>query len=818
MPTLPIDFLMPEIIEAAQRHQNAVIVAAPGAGKTTRVPPTLIRAGLLLAPHPACVMLQPRRIAARAAAHRIASESKTQVGDEVGYQVRFERRLSSRTKIAVVTEGVLTRWMQDNPSLEGYGAVILDEFHERNLHTDLALALLREIQESVRPDLRIIVMSATLDAEKICSYLGDCPVFKSEGRQFPVQVGHRARSGIWSDTRSIDKDVHSALRELMSGTDDDGGHVLVFLPGVGEIRRCEESLRSWAATQGACVLPLHGSLQLEEQSRVLNPLAADSGLRRKIILATNIAETSLTIDGVSAVVDSGLVRVLRWDPKSGLERLDLARISMSSAVQRTGRAGRQSPGRALRLWTKIEESQLKAFEVPELFRTDLCSTCLTLADWGVTDLKAFRWFESPPADGIAAAQDLLKMLGALDAGGKITSLGRAMSSLPLHPRWAKVLIVAARQKDSSWLPIAAGEAAAASERTRLEDTARQLANLASRFSGDASLKVPDIRASEEILLMGFPDRVTRRRSVSSERGVMVGGRGVLLEDAALLGESNFFLSLDPEDTRIQGKLEARVRKAVPLRLETLERLFPEAFSERKETTWDEHRGLYATTVTTCFWDLPISDPVPVTVSAEESAGLLLDDISRDPLNFLSTDEKAKRWLSRWALLEKNNPGLIEGVSYGPEELASLIREFGDGKKSMSELRSIDWVVALESRLSFAQKKVFDREVPDALEVPSGSRIRLSFDAQGGGATLSVRLQEIFGWLETPRLAGGIVPVTLELLGPNFRPVQITNDLMSFWKRGYPEVRKELRARYPKHSWPEDPFSAKAEAKGRHRPR
>ena len=535
-------------------------------------------------------------------------------------------------------------------------------------------------------------------------------------------------------------------------------------------------------------------------------------------MATNIAETSLTIDGVSAVIDSGLAKVMRCDPKSGLERLELSRISMASVTQRSGRAGRQRAGRSVRLWSKNEESQFRGSETPELQRADLSSTCLTLADWGVNDPLRFSWFEAPPSAQIQSSQSLLRMLGLLDREGRITSLGRAVVSLPVHPRWGRVLMGAALQEDPYWLQAAAKEAASL-ERSRPDEIREQLVRQAQRAVGTVSRKEAyvETHSLEEILLLGFPDRVTRRRTSGSEKALMVGGRGVVLDARLEDKTTEIFLSLDPEDVKSKGKLEARVSKILPLDKESLKRIFPDAVALKRESRWDEVKGALMATATECFWDLPLSEPASVPVDPAEAAELLVKSVSAQPRSFFESMEAPTNWLARRAYWDRWNPD-SDFPPLSDELLRDLISQFAAGHKRLEGLKALDWVGALESTLSYAQKKKFDEEVPESITVPSGSRIRVLYAPDGAEATLSVRLQEIFGWTESPKLAGGKASLTMELLGPNYRPAQITKDLMSFWTRGYPEVRKELRIRYPKHSWPEDPFTARAEAKGRHRPR
>ncbi|MGC1720512.1 MAG: helicase-related protein, partial [Isosphaeraceae bacterium] len=435
MTSLPIDQSLPEILTSLREHRRLVLVAPPGAGKTTRVPPALLRSGLLSQEHPGVIVLQPRRVAARATAARIADEQNWSLGEEVGYQIRFERRISATTRLRIQTEGILNRQLLADPFLETIGAVVLDEFHERSLHSDLALALLREIRRDVRPDLIIVVMSATLDAQPVAQFLDDCPVVRVEGRTFPIELSYHA-----SVRPASPEAIEPLVREVLANRSA-AGHVLVFLPGVAEIRRVQKAIEPLAAGYGALVLPLHGSLSAEDQDRALRP-----GPQTKIILATNIAETSLTIDGVTTVIDSGLARIAHHDPQRGFDRLDLARISQAAATQRAGRAGRTSPGRCLRLWSEREQRMLPPFEIAEVHRVDLCAAVLALHSWGVRDAGKFAWYDSPAPERLDAARRLLTSLGALDPDqSRITPLGRRMLELPVHPRLARLLIAAGRE-------------------------------------------------------------------------------------------------------------------------------------------------------------------------------------------------------------------------------------------------------------------------------------------------------------------------------------------------------------------------------------
>lgn len=857
MSRLPIDPVIPEVIAAARSGRRLVLVAPPGAGKTTRVPPALLGAGVLSADHPTLVLLQPRRVAARASAARIAAENGWTIGQEVGYQIRFERRIGPATRLRVVTEGILTRQLLADPFLEGVGAVVLDEFHERSLDTDLALGLLREVRSAGRDDLIVVVMSATLDPEPIARFLDDAPILRAEGRPFPVEATYLPAP----TARTPMHDQVARALALVLEENDGPGDVLVFLPGMEEIRRAARALEPLGARADLLVLPLHGSLPAEAQDRALRP--AD---RRKVILATNVAETSLTIEGVSTVIDSGLARVARHDPARGLDRLELVRISRASAAQRAGRAGRTGPGRCIRLWSARDDRGLAEFDVPEIRRVDLASTVLALHAWGIDDPARFGWFEAPPAEALSGADHLLKMLGALDArDGRITPIGRELLRFPVHPRIGRLLLGAGGLRFE-----AATLAALLSEKDILGPTGPApgsgpgpprsdskgrgrsdlLARLdlieeseRSRFDSRLRARGVDlaavrrvIRARDDLLrscrgrpgqhasavedqllklpLLAYPDRVVRRRLGDESTGLMVGGRGVRLDPGSIVRDPELFLALDPREDRRSGAREARVRSASEVRLEWLEELFPDAIRRDRIIRFDEARGRAIAAQTLMYRDLVISEETHGSVEPAEASAALADWLSARASEFVRGMESAANWLDRVACLRSWMPEL-DLPTFDPNELAEVLATACAGHRSVEEVRRVPLVPLLRGRLTYAQARALDEEAPEALVVPSGSRIRLTYEP-GRPPLLAARLQELFGWTETPRLAGGRVPVLLQLLGPNFRPVQVTDDLRSFWASTYFQVRKDLRARYPRHAWPDDPIAARPEARGRRR--
>jgi ATP-dependent helicase HrpB len=915
MVELPIDSHIPRIVDEVRRARAAVIVAEPGAGKTTRVPPALLRAGLFSPDHPNLVMLQPRRVAARAAAKRIADEQPGwQLGREVGYHVRFERKLTDQTRLRVITEGILNRQLLDDPFLEGVGCVVLDEFHERSVHTDLAIAMLKEVRESVRDDLVLIVMSATLEAGPVAKFLGDAPIINVPGRTHPIEIAYRGMAAGYLDervARAVEAELELApTRPGRSpvGTGEmrgpvDAGDVLVFLPGVEEIRRAQQALEPVAGRENLDVLPLHGSLTADEQDRALAPSA-----RRKIILATNIAETSLTIEGVTTVVDSGLERVAGYDLARGMDKLELKSISKASATQRAGRAGRTGPGRAVRLWTAKEHEDLDDYHAPEIHRVDLSTAVLGLHAWGKTDARQFGWYESPGEDALTAAEGLLEMLGAivrkdeasgrtgepangrtgaLSPGWEITALGRRILSLPVHPRVGRLMIEAA---DSGYLREGATIAAVVSEKdfvlrkrsdrdavaggpktigdsdlveriTLLDDIERRnfagyfrdevdlgaarnvcrirdelvrmmgrgedrTGDRASRRTGDdgqrpargASSPARPVAGSPDRLLqlplLAYPDRVVRRRDKDPMAGVMVGGGGVRLADESVVRRGEFYVAVDVRADERARRNEALVRLAGRVDEAWLEELFPGSVRRVRELTYDPARQKVVARGVTYYRDLPLREDDNAPVDPRDAGPVLAGALAPGAREIFDSDAAARTWLARLGVLRgamKEHPW----PTMDDAQLADVLAQACTNKRSLDEVKHHGLADLLQSSLHYPLDRLFEKEAPTTIEVPTGTRVRVDYLA-AGGPVLAVRLQELFGWTQTPRIAAGRVPLVLHLLGPNFRPVQVTEDLASFWKNTYFQVRKDLKARYPKHSWPEDPLTAKPEAKGRHR--
>lgn len=852
MTPLPIDTHLPRIVEAVRESRALVLVAEPGAGKTTRVPPALLRAGVTSPDHPNIAMLQPRRVAARAAAERIADENRWHLGREVGYHIRFEKKLGPQTRLRVLTEGILTRQLLDDPFLEQTGAVILDEFHERSLHTDVAAALLREVRQTVREDLILIVMSATLDAEPVARFLGNCPIFRVEGRTFPVEVSYRGTL-VGAQKLPLPQRVAQAVEDVVAQRPQ-GGDVLAFLPGAQEIRRAARHLEATAAQKDLLVLPLHGSLPSDEQTRALRPTD-----RRKVILATNIAETSLTIEGVDTVVDGGMARVPGYDPRRGLDRLALKAISKASAKQRAGRAGRTGPGLCVRLWSQSQEQAMPDFELPEIRRVDLCGTVLSLHAWGKSDVRSFGWYEAPPEETLLAAERLLDMLGALE-NGTITNVGRQIMALPVHPRIGRLLLAAAEQglpeagaalaallseKDivqTDWhadprqrMPTTQGpsdllirmELLDRAERARFaahvrDDgidpvAARQVARTRddlvrlTRRLVSARRRAPDERTLLRLALHAYPDRVVRRREKDPSAGVMVGGGGIRLSPESVVRRAPFFLALDARDDQRSDSREALVRVASEIERAWLEELFPHQLRRERTVEYDQQRGKAAARNAVYYRDLLLREDRDAPVDAAQASAALADAVRPQAVEIFQSDDRAREMLARIELLRRHMPQ-HPWPTMSPDDLGDLLASAAAGKRSIDEIRRSDLAGLLAGQLPYPLDRLLDQHAPEAIGVPSGSQIRLSY-TKGERPVLAVRLQELFGLTDTPRVAGGKVPVVLHLLAPNFRPVQITDDLRSFWSTTYFQVRKDLRVRYPKHAWPEDPLTAKPQAKG-----
>lgn len=822
---LPIDGIVPRIVESLRAVPNAVVTAPPGAGKSTRLPPAIAEA--LCAPDgKSTLVLQPRRAAARSIARRIADERGEEPGGWVGWQVRFEDRTTRATRLAIITEGILTRRLLDDPFLEGVGCVVLDEFHERSIHADLGIALLREVQQSVRPDLRIVAMSATLEAAPVAAFLGGAPIFDAPGRLFPVEVEHFPRP----PQEPLDE---AAARAVLRALDAEReGHVLVFLPGLAEIDRTRRRLGD---PRGVEVHRLHSSVPAMEQDRAISPSPV-----RKVVLSTNIAETSLTIDGVRVVIDSGYARSPVADAALGLERLVLRRISRSSAEQRAGRAGRTGPGRCWRLWAEKDNALLPDADEPEVRQADLAPALLALHAWGAADPGAFAWFEKPPLASLRRAEDLLRVLGAIDAAGRLSPKGRRMAAMPAHPRIAAVLaagielgcaadaaLVAAVLSEMESLRGDRRAQAPATDSDLLdlveefedgrlragrgtEQRIRQAADRLRRIARAGDGAAASRSQRRRLVLQGWPDRVAARRAEDDRRALLVGGRGVVLEPASGVLRGPLLLCLDIRDE--SG--DARVGIASSIEPEWLAEDFPQLRAERLVHRFDAARGRVVSEREATHLDLvvkrvgasPSDDP-------EAAAAVLRAHLEANPAAWLD-GKGTEQFLARAEFLRRAMPDLDLP---GTEQLrARALEQLCAGAFSLDQIRKRGVDGALAAALSWEQRRAMDEHAPERIEAPSGARHAIDYGADP--PALAVRLQEVFGWAATPRIAAGRVAIVLHLLAPNQRPVQVTRDLESFWAGAYQEVRRELRARYPKHPWPEDPWTAKAIAVGGRRRR
>lgn len=812
---LPIYDALPALTAALATHTRVVLEAPPGAGKTTVVPLALLAQPWLAGRR--LLLLEPRRIAARSAAQYMASQLGEAVGATVGYRIRFEAKVSARTRIEIVTEGILTRLLQDDPLLEGVGAVIFDEFHERHLHGDLALALALDAQAGLREDLRLLVMSATLDGERLAGWL-DAARVRSAGRSFPVDVRY-------APPRRDEKIELALARAVQQVLPETTGSVLCFLPGKREIERAQGLLDAALADTEVEVLPLHGELPIEAQARAVSAPAA--GVRR-VILATNVAESSLTVPDVRTVVDSGLAREPRFDPATGFGKLVTTRIALSSATQRAGRAGRLAPGVCVRLWGA--DQRLEAQSRPEILNVELSGFALELAAWGS---DALRFLDPPPAGPLEQGRDLLKALGALEAStGAITAVGRRLLTSGVHPRLAAMLDGArgGRERERVALLLAlldqrdvlrGDEAREIDWWPRVQWAQRQPSGPLRMALGQwrRRLKVEGGGAAftephqvGDLLALAYPDRIARRQS--GARYQLANGRGARLpDDASLLGQPWLVVSdLDGEGA------DARIRRAAVLDEAVLRAHWPERFQRGRQLRFDADSRAVLACDEQRFDRIVLSTrSVPVVPGPEASAALLagLRGLGLGALDF---GEAAGEWRLRTLALQSWLPEIDLPDVSDAHLLATLddwLGPFMTGKTRLSQLDAQTLDQALRSLYSHAQRQRVETQAPVKLTVPSGMERRLTY-APGEPPVLAVKLQELFGLADTPRIAGGRVPVLLHLLSPAGRPIQVTQDLRGFWDRTYPEVKKELKGRYPRHPWPDDPWTAPATARAKKR--
>src|SRR5262245_59417495 len=817
MDPLPVDDALPPLRQALQGRNAAVLVAPPGAGKTTRVPLALL-AEPWLKGHK-IVMQEPRRLAARAAARRMAATLGEPVGETVGYRVRLDAKVGPCTRIEVVTDGLFLRMLQDDPSLEGIGCVIFDELHERGLETDLSFALVREAQTALRDDLRLVAMSATLDPGPVAERLGGAPVISSAGRMFPI------------DTRYLDREPSGRIEDAVASTvrrafAEEDGSALVFLPGVGEIRRVEERLSLGANVD---VAPLYGDLSPAEQDRAIAPSPAG---RRKVVLATSIAETSLTIEGVRIVIDSGLMRLPRFSPRTGMTRLETLRVSQASADQRRGRAGRLEPGVCYRLWTEEAQRGLLPFTPPEILDADLDPLALELALWGARE-GDLPWLTPPPAAAVATARSLLADLGAIDDAGTITAHGRAMARLGQHPRLAH-LVLKGREMGQS--RIAALLAAILSERDflrlppgqrdvdlrhridialgrgRRDAALRLILETARRLAPQQSSERPDVAKTGALLALAYPDRIGRRRPGTSGRYLLSGGRGAALPEGDLLGTEQFLVVADLDGTA----QDSRIFLAAPIAAAEIEDLYADRIIREEIVQWSDRDGAVLARRRRRLGALTLDDRPLASADPEKRRAAMLDGVRRLGLEALPWTEELVKWRQRVAflrVLDESWPDLSDAALRAT--LEDWLAPFLDRVSRTEHLSRVDLAAALRALLPWDKQRALDPLAPTHVDAPSGSRVAIDY-ANPAEPTMSVRLQEMFGLLDTPRIAEGKVPITLHLLSPARRPVQVTRDLASFWANGYPAVKAELKGRYRRHYWPDDPLVAEPTARLRPR--
>ncbi len=836
---LPIDAVIPDLTAALARATAAVVVAPPGAGKTTWLP-------LVLAQEPwaasrRILVLEPRRLAARAAAARMAQTLGEKVGDTVGYRVRFGTQVSKRTRIEVITEGVFTGLIQDDPSLDGVAAVLFDEFHERSLDADLGLALARDAQQGLRDDLRLVIMSATIDGARIAAALDDAPVVASEGGAFAVETRYLGRDA----AKPIDPQATDAvMRALRAET----GSVLVFLPGAAEIRRTETALRERVADPMVDIYPLHGALDFDAQDRAISPAAAG---RRKVVLATSIAETSLTIEGVRVVIDSGLARVPRYEPDAGLTRLETVRVSRAAADQRRGRAGRTEPGVCYRLWDEPQTASLEPYAQPEILAADLTSLVLDLAQWGVADPGKLTFLDPPPAAALNEARTLLMALGAIDGAGRITAEGKLLARLPLPPRLARMVVDAGR----------AGEGRAAAEiaavlterglcgndidlRHRLDGLRRdrsaraaEARRMASRWaemaaparSPDGAKRNPvtplprgtaspaalgsarDVRGGPElslgaILALAYPERIARNRGAATGAFLLANGRGAHVDPASPLAREPFLAVAE----LIGSAAQSRITLAAAIGLADIETRFADRIEAGEEVTCDPKTLALRARRWRRLGAIALAEqPLPVT-PGEATAKVLASAVVRTGLDRLPWTKALRQWRDRVGFLRRSEGGEWPDLSddalatAAEEWLAPLLME----KTRIDDLSASEFDAGFQGLLPYSLRRRLETEAPTHFDAPSGSRVPIDYEAEEG-PKLAIRVQELFGLSRHPSIAAGRVPLVIELLSPAHRPVQVTRDLPQFWRGSYAAVRAEMRGRYPRHPWPEDPASAQA---------
>ena len=786
----PVEEVIPGIAESLARNRTVVLRAPPGSGKTTCVPPALLNAPFLQGKK--ILMLEPRRLAARSCAAYIASRLGEPLGETVGFQVRLERKISARTRLEIVTEGLLAQRLVSDPELSDVGLIIFDEFHERSLQCDLGFAMALDVRRALRDDLRLLVMSATLDVESIAAHLGDADIHTAEARMYPVETKYLQIES----SAPISAQMAGAVKRALA---EPGGDILCFLPGEGEIRRCEEELRTDGVDRlGGVVMPLYGALPKEEQDAVLRPLPAGNG-KRKVVLATSIAETSLTIEGVTTVIDSGLMRVSRFSASSGMNRLETLRLTRDRAEQRRGRAGRVCAGLCLRLWTEAQDRLLLPAMKAEIMDADLAPTVLTAATWGTTAIDGLPWLTPPPAANWENAKSLLRMLGALDAENRITDRGRRMARLAAHPRLANMMLY--DRGAAYWAAIIEeGTKVRETDIARIRPTPRML-ELARRWGYERGTRPPD----PEVLAYAFPDRIARNRGNGTFQ--MSCGRGAFLERTEVLATSPYLVLCDLDD---RGG-DAKIRLAAVITEDAIEEMFADQIADGTVTEWDRRTESVRAVRQRRLGRMVLAEggqskPDEADVQTALFAGIRQKGVANLPcwtpgirqlqarINFLH------RVLGDW-------PDVSDKAL--EDRLEDWFAGFTTDMSRWTHLERLDLAAVLDFALSESShdRRELDRLAPVKMEVPSGSMMTIHYEE--AEPFVAVRLQECFGLQATPKVAGGRVPIVMHLLSPAQRPVQVTKDLAGFWQTSYALVRKDMRGRYPKHYWPEDPATAPA---------
>ena len=788
--SFPVEAIIPQICASLARNRTVVLRAPPGSGKTTCVPPALLNAPFLQGKK--ILMLEPRRLAARSCAAYIASRLGEPLGETVGFQVRLERKISARTRLEIVTEGLLAQRLVSDPELSDVGLIIFDEFHERSLQCDLGFAMALDVRRALRDDLRLLVMSATLDVESIAAHLGDADIHTAEARMYPVETKYLQIES----SAPISAQMAGAVKRALA---EPGGDILCFLPGEGEIRRCEEELRTDGVDRlGGVVMPLYGALPKEEQDAVLRPLPAGNG-KRKVVLATSIAETSLTIEGVTTVIDSGLMRVSRFSASSGMNRLETLRLTRDRAEQRRGRAGRVCAGLCLRLWTEAQDRLLLPAMKAEIMDADLAPTVLTAATWGTTAIDGLPWLTPPPAANWENAKSLLRMLGALDAENRITDRGRRMARLAAHPRLANMMLY--DRGAAYWAAIIEeGTKVRETDIARIRPTPRML-ELARRWGYERGTRPPD----PEVLAFAFPDRIARNRGNGTFQ--MSCGRGAFLERTEVLATSPYLVLCDLDD---RGG-DAKIRLAAVITEDAIEEMFADQIADGTVTEWDRRTESVRAVRQRRLGRMVLAEggqskPDEADVQTALFAGIRQKGAANLPcwtpgirqlqarINFLH------RVLGDW-------PDVSDKAL--EDRLEDWFAGFTTGMSRWTHLERLDLAAVLDFALSESShdRRELDRLAPVKMEVPSGSMMTIHYEE--AEPFVAVRLQECFGLQATPKVAGGRVPIVMHLLSPAQRPVQVTKDLAGFWQTSYALVRKDMRGRYPKHYWPEDPATAPA---------